>query len=373
MKTKSYLLGLVLLGLLTWSCSNKDDVSTSQGSLKTSMNTNVANLTNAVSAITTSAGYQVLQTSGTSNGPSLVKSTTSSSGSFFSTPLDTITLAAIAGTYDFKASKFKKWSPALFNFFTKTAASTDFIVRLPESKVKNPGSLFRYLAADTILANNYVIDVSQYNYNFGRFLWNYDMASAITIDNIAAGTLSINSSRNKTNGYQYQSDFLFANGYDAKMIYSTGDTILSDYRITKGTTILFEEKFTSIKADTATRHRENQYALTIGNVSIVRTPTHGNNGLDSAKVYVGGTLQTKAMVKFIDVTSHSDTTEFSIIGGRRDLQITFDDGTTQTVSQLLGSTITGVRTLFTSLRQVYFATNIVDWVAWDIYMNKKNM
>jgi len=373
MKTKSYLLGLVLLSFLTWSCSNKDDVSTSQGSFKVSMNTNVTNLTTAVTAITNSPGYQVLATSGTSNGPSMVKSATSNSGSVFSTPLDTISLAAIAGTYDYKASKYKKWSPAFFNFFSKTAASTDFIVRLPSSKVTKPGMLFHYSPADTLLVNNYVIDVSNYNYNFGRFLWNYDMTSTITIDNIAAGTLSIQTSRNKTNGYQYQSDFIFADGYDAKMTISTGDTILSDYTISKAGTVLFGEKFTSIKSATTTKHRENQYALTIGNVLIERSPSKGNNGLDSAKVYVGGVLQTKATVKFIDITSKSDTTEFSIVGHNRDLQITFDDGTVQTVSQLLGSTITDVRTLFTSLRQVYFATNIVDWVAWDVYMNKENM
>jgi len=62
-----------------------------------------------------------------------------------------------------------------------------------------------------------------------------------------------------------------------------------------------------------------------------------------------------------------------VIGHNRDIQITFDDSTKTTVSQLLGSSIENVRTLFTSLRQVYFATNVVDWVAWDIYMNKNNM
>ena len=373
MKTKSYFLGLVLLGLLTWSCSNKDELSASQGSLKASMNTGAQNLSSAMTAISSSAGYQVLATSSSSNAPSLVKSINSNSGPFFSTPMDTITLADIAGTYDYKASKYKKWHPELFNFFAKTGTNTDFIVRLPASKVKNPGSLLRFTPSDTLLVNNYVIDVSKYNYNFGRFLWNYTLASTITIDNIAAGVLNIQSSRNKTNGYHFMSDFAFANGYDAKIVYSTGDTILSDYTISKGTTILFDEQFTSIKNDTASRHREKVYSLTVGNVKIVRTPTHGNNGLDSAKVYVGNVLQTKAKVKFIDVTSKSDTTEFSIIGHNRDLQITFDDGTTQTVSQLLGATITDVRTLFVSLRQVYFATNIVDWVAWDVFMNKKNM
>lgn len=376
MKTKSYYLGLVLLGFLTWSCTNKDELSTSQGSLKTSINTSAQNLSTAISAISSSAGYQVLATSSSSNAPSLVKSTVSTaynSGSIFATPMDTISLSAIAGVYDYKAAKYKRWRPDLFNFFAKTGTSTDFIVRLPASKVKNPGSLLRFTAADTLLVNNYVIDVSQYNYNFGRFLWNYNLASTITVDSVTAGTLTIQSSRNRTTGYHFMSDFVFANGYDAKIVYSTGDTILSDYNISKGGTILFDEKFTSIKNDTASRHREKEYSLTIGNVQIVRDPTHGNSGLDSAKVYVGGVLQTKAKVQFIDITSSSDTTEFSIIGHNRDLQITFDDGTTQTVSQLLGSTITNVRTLFVSLREVYFATNIVDWVAWDIFMNKKNM
>lgn len=372
MKTKSYLLGLVLLGFLTWSCSNKDELSLSQGSLKTSMNTGAQNLSTAMNAITTSAGYQVLATNGSSSAPSLVKSTTSNSGSFFAPPMDTITLSAIAGIYDYKATKYKKWRPELFNFFAKTGTSTDFIVRLPASKVKNPRSLLSYVASDTLLVNNYVIDVSQYHYDFGRFLWNYNLASTITIDNVAAGALNIQSSRNRANGYRYMSDFAFANGYDAKSTYTTGDTIQSDYSISKGATVLFDEKFTSIKSDTASRHREKQYSLTVGNVMIVRTPVHGSNGLDSAKVYVGGVLQTKAKVVFVDVTK-GDTTELSIIGHNRDLKITFDDGTTQTVSQLLGSSINDIRALFVSLRQVYFATDVVDYVAWDIFMNKKNM
>jgi len=156
--------------------------------------------------------------------------------------------------------------------------------------------------------------------------------------------------------------------------YSTGDTILSVYSISKGATTLFQEKFTSIK-DLTSHHREKLYSLTIGNVQVLRNPTNGNNGLDSARVYLGGVLQTKAKVKIIDTTSSStdDNTEFSVIGHNRDLQITFDDGTVTTVSQLLSTTITDVRTLFLSLRQVYFATNVVDWVAWDVLMNKNNM
>ncbi len=374
MKTKNYYLGLVLvlLGFLTWSCTNKDEASLSQGSLKTSLNTSVQSLTTAMTAISASQGYQVLANTGPTSAPSLVKSTTSASASFVSAPKDTITLSEIAGIYDYKATKYK-WHPELFDFFAKTGTSSDFIVRLPATKVKNPNSLFHFMAIDTTLVNNYVIDVSKYNYDFGRFLWDYTLAATITVDNVQAGTLNIVSSNNRTSGYHFTSDFLFSNGYDAKVVYSTGDTILSDYAITKGSTILFDEKFTAIKSDTASRHREREYSLTVGNVKIVRSPVKGSSGLDSAKVYVNDVLQTKSKVEFIDINSKADTTEFSIVGHNRDLKITFDDGTTSTVSQLLGSTITGVRTLFTSLRQVYFATSIVDWVAWDIFINRKNM
>ena len=367
MKTKSFYLGLALLSFMTWSCTSQDGV-TNQ-SLKTSISASAQDLTTAMSSITSSTGYGVLSSS--ASAPSMVKSSTSAS-SVISSVSDTISLSQIAGIYDYKAKKYKKWSPLLFNFFAKTGTSSDFIVRLPESKVKNPKLLFQYSAADTALVNNYVIDVSKYSYVFGRYLWNYNLASTITVSDVNVGALTVQSSRNKTEGQNFVSDFLFADGYDAKLQYSTGDTILSVYSISKGGTTLFQEKFTAIK-DSASRHREKQYSLTIGNVQIVRNVAKGSNGLDSAQVYLGGVLQTKAIVKIIDTTSSTDDTEFSVIGNNRDLQITFDDGTTTTVSKLLGSTITDVRSLFLSLRQVYFATNVVDWVAWDVLLNKNNM
>jgi len=369
MKTKSFYLGLALLSFMTWSCTSQDG--SSNQSLKTSINASAQSLTTAMTSITSSPGYGVLSNSGLASSPSMVRSSAAAS---MTTITDTISLSQIAGIYDYKATKYKKWRPELFNFFSKTGTSSDFIVRLPESKVKNPRTLFQYLAADTALVNNYVIDVSKYRYVYGGFLWNYNLASNITVSNVNVGALSVQSSRNKTSGQNFVSDFMFTNGYDAKLQYSTGDTILSVYSISKGVTTLFQEKFTSIK-DLTSHHREKLYSLTIGNVQVLRNPTSGNNGLDSARVYLGGVLQTKAKVKIIDTASSStdENTEFSVIGHNRDLQITFDDGTVTTVSQLLSTTITDVRTLFLSLRQVYFATNVVDWVAWDVLMNKNNM
>ena len=62
MKTKSYYVGLVLLGFLTWSCSSADDLGSSK-SLKTSIQANAQELTLAMNTISASAGYQALSTS----------------------------------------------------------------------------------------------------------------------------------------------------------------------------------------------------------------------------------------------------------------------------------------------------------------------
>jgi hypothetical protein len=51
---------------------------------------------------------------------------------------------------------------------------------------------------------------------------------------------------------------------------------------------------------------------------------------------------------------------------KRDVQITFEDGTVTTVSALIGQSVNDIRSLYTSLHQVYFAAYIVDWIAYDI-------
>jgi hypothetical protein len=55
---------------------------------------------------------------------------------------------------------------------------------------------------------------------------------------------------------------------------------------------------------------------------------------------------------------------------KRDIQITFEDGTTTTVSDLIGKSIDNIKTLFDSLHSVYFAAYVVDWIAYDIYYQR---
>jgi hypothetical protein len=363
MKTKSFYIVVLLISIFSWSCSNND---MSQGTLKSSLNKSVQELSTAMNVISSSNGYQVLSTPSTDNTASLVKSSVLS----FDSTYNSILLADIAGVYDYRAI-YKRGSMSAFRFFTKTGESADMIVRLPEEKVKNPRVLLHFTPADTLLTNNYVIDLSKYEYHFNRYLgWDYQMASTINIKNVDAGALAIQSSNSRTSGYKYASEFVFADGYKASCTYASGDTAVATYAISDGTKTLYAEKYTAIKTYGDNRHREKQYSLTIGNVEIVRENVP-HDGLDSVKVYVGGVLQLNSKVEIVDIDSTTDETDNSVINHKRELKITFDDGTSATISELLGSSVTTIRNLFASLRLASFATNIVDWIAWDIYTNRE--
>jgi hypothetical protein len=364
MKTKSLYLAAFIIGLLSWSCNKTNSLQTSSDSesLKISLNNGVIELTSALNKISASEGYQVLA------GPADL--TTKSA---VLSPLDTIThsilLTDIAGVYDYKANSIKKGSNYFMRFFNKTAESSQMIVRLPEEKIKASKSLLHYSPGDTLLTNNYVVTLSDYQYKFNWFVsYEYKMASSIKIKNVEAGVLKIQSSSNKTSGYHFASEFVFPNGYVTKCQYTSGDTAISVYAILQGTKTLYEEKYTAVKSSTEQRHRETAFSLTIGNVLITRNLVKGQTSLDSAKVYVGGVLQLKSKVELVDKVT--DTTDKCLTNQKRELKITFDDGTTATFTELAGKAITDISSLFASMRQVYFATSIIDWIAWDVYTNK---
>jgi len=366
MKTKIIYLTLFLAGSFLWSC-NKSATSTSPAeptvSLKSALTTGVQNLTTAVNEITASTGYQVVA------GPADL-----TTKSLVLTPLDTVShsilLANIAGVYDYKATVFKLGKLSFITrFFNKTADNAQMIVRLPTSKVTNSRTLLQYTPSDTLLANDYVITLSDYDFTYRIFGgYDYRMASSTVIKGVAAGTYKIQSTHNKTANPHYSAEYDFPNGYITKITYAPGDTAVSDYSISNGTKVLYEEQFTSIRSSSATPQRETNYSLTIGNVEIVRQLAKGKSTLDSAKVYVGGVLETKAKVSVVNNTT--GTVDNTVTSQKRDLLITFDDGTTATISSLANTAIPTISTLFTSLHQANFATAIVDWIAWEVYYTK---
>jgi hypothetical protein len=343
---------IILAGALLGSCTKNNDTANNLP-LKQSVTQSAANLNNAMATISSSKAFSILTASG-----GTLKSATTTAGYRVNIPLD-----SIKGTYDYKPiNKPDRWGWSLIKFFTKTANNNEMLVRMPLQKVSHPGSLWHFSPADSSLSNNFAIAVSAYHNNYNSY-WDYDylLSSQVSIDNAVAGNLDIQSIVNKTNGIQYSSQYAFAGGYTAQYKYNSGDTTVSSFTILKGTNLLYQEKLLTIRNDTARFGREHQYTLTVGNVQIVR-----NSGMKNVAIYLNGVLQTKATVTIVDKDADPEPS----VVKKRDIQITFDDGTTTTLSALIGASVDNIKTLFTSLHSVYFAAYVVDWIAYDIYYHR---
>jgi len=346
---------IALISTLFWSCS-KNESSTDTNSLKQSIAQSSANLNQAMADITSSKAYSIL----TISDGTLKSSESSTSDSIYKVY---ISLEKIKGIYDFKPIvKMDKWGFPLISFFNRTADDNKMVVRMPLVKITNPKSLRHFLSSDSTLSNNFAIAVSQYynNYN-GYHDFDYLLSSEISIDNASVGSLNIKSFKSPKSGIHYASEYAFSGSYTAKYKYDSGDTTSSGFAIMSGDNVLYEEALLTIKNDTAKFGHENQYSLTIGDVKIIKKAKDVK-----AEVYLKGVLQPNAVISIIDKENDPEAS----VCKKRDIQITFDDGTTTTVSTLIGSSVADIKTLFESLHQVYFAAYIVDWIAYDIYYQR---
>jgi hypothetical protein len=272
-----------------------------------------------------------------------------------------ISLDLVKGVYDYKPVPMTdRWGFSLMRYFKKSADDSKMIVKMPLKKVKNPMSLRHYSPADTALVNNFKIAVSDYHNNYNSY-WDYDylLASEISVNDTVAGRLNIKTIISRTKGTNYASQYSFTDSYTAKYKYLTGDTTVSSFGILNGNKVLYEEKLLWIKNDTARFHHEREYILTIGNVQIIR-----NAG--KVQIAVDGVIQPGAVVSIVDNDNDSEAS----VCKKRDVQITFEDGTVTTVSALIGKSVSNIKTLYKSLHSVYFAASIVDWIAYDIYYHR---
>jgi hypothetical protein len=338
---------------LLWTCSKNDSIVNNSATLKQAVNQSALNLNNAMEAISSSRAYGIL----TMNGGTPRSASTTDSVYKVYIPLD-----KIKGVYDYKpVTTFDRWGLSLIRFFNRTADNSQMIVRMPLKKVENPRSLRSYSPSDTTLTNNFSIAVSDYHNNYNSY-WDYDylLASEISVNDTVAGNLNIKSVVSPAQGIQYGSQYVFNGSYTANYKYASGDTTVSSFNITGDAKVLYEEKLLTIKNDTARFGREHQYILTIGDVQITRK----SGG--AVEVSVSGVLQPNAVVTIVDKEADTEAS----VCKKRDVQITFEDGTTTTVSTLIGQSINNIKTLFDSLHQVYFAAYIVDWIAYDIYYQR---
>jgi hypothetical protein len=342
---------------LAWQCTKKSDEGIK--SLKVNLNTGAERLNIAIDQISKTQGYQVLSIQEDETLKSLI--------SIEQKYGDSINLSDISGIYEYQPVKYRSWCYLCFDkLFQKTGDSDMLIVKLPGDKIFHPRKFRSLDPKDSTLENNFVITATDYHYYFSKkkgFLYDYKLNAGVILDSVNVGNLDITSKRSSTHDYEHSSEYTFENGVSINVDILSGDTAISSFSLSDNSGVLLKETVTRIKQE-GSKHREKEYSLIIGNIEFRKS-----SSIDSIQVFVSGVLQQNAKIEVIDSIGESDEEENSICHNR-DIKITFDDGSSVLLSELIGPSVATLRNIVGSLKQVYFATHIVDYIAWNIYKNK---
>jgi hypothetical protein len=342
---KNIVFTIIIIAAFTLQCSKVEQ----SLSLKESIEANTAKINSAVNMIAGSEGYQIL---------SLTESGTKSD--YLDSFSDSIDLKLIAGIYDFKPGNEQPrnfYFP--FRLFQKTGTSEKLIVNLPEKLVFYPKHLHFCNRADSALKNNFVISATDYHFYFNW--WHnsdYKLVADLTKDSKEIGNLSIFTAWKSGSASSYSKNFTFPEGYSIIRRGETGDTNKVVFALTQDKDTLLQEKL--MFYGESFKRKEKLYILSIGNVDIVR-----GTEIDSIQVYLDGILQKTAGAKISD-----DNQDYnSSICFRRDILLTFDDGTTAKLSELLSPARETLKSLSKAIEEMYFSKHIVDYIAFSIYYN----
>jgi hypothetical protein len=341
----------IVLGIITWSCSKNDSQQQNLG-LKQSIEKNVSDINMAMSKISATEGYKLLSLGANPAAKALDAVTFK----------DSITLALIAGIYDYQPDTILMYHHFGFPYrlFKKTGTSNNMIVNLPQKLIFHPGYLHNFNFKDSVLKNDFTITTSDYHYYYNS--WNnldYKLTAGLTLSSVDLGSFDISSVSTSYLDKVNSSKYTFTGGYSVSTAWQTGDTSKLSFELLQNNSSLLKE--TTLFTGKEFHKMEKQYDLTIGNVEIKR-----GFGIDSIQVFQNGVLQKTAGAK---ITDSSDTT--GTICNKRDILLTFDDGTTAKLSTLIGPAISQLKTLVTSLHDMYFAENVVDYIAINIYYNSR--
>jgi hypothetical protein len=351
MKRNIVVIGIVF-GIIGWSCSKIETPQSQQLGLKQSIEKSTADINTAISKISQTEGYLLLSSS---NDPTA----RDASAVVFK---DSITLGLIAGIYDYQPDTINLHRNLYYPFrlFKKTGTSDKMIINLPQRLIFHPRYLHNYSPSDSVQKNDFTISASDYHlYYNSRNNLDYKLTADLTLKTVNIGSFDIAESSSSFNDQSNSSNYTFTGGYTIGTTWQTGDTTKSTFALLKDNSALLKE--TTVFIGTDFHKRERQYDLTIGNIDIKR-----GSGIDSIQVYLDGVLQKTAGAK---ITDDSDTT--GTICKKRDILLTFDDGTTTKLSTLIGPALTQLKTLISSLHDMYFAENVVDYIAINIFFNSR--
>jgi hypothetical protein len=340
---KTLLLITAISAVLSWHCSRQ----ASDISLKSALEESAAKINTAMTAISESGGYELM-----------TMSDLSKSGEGFR---DSITLDLIAGIYDFRPDTFicRHFSMPYWRF-DKSDESEMLILNMPQRLVYHPRFLFNPNPPDTVAENDFTITASDYHYYYS-FIHRYDykLTAGFTLKDEDLGMLEVVSAGENFAERSYSSDYSFSDDYSLMVSFERGDTTVSAMALMQDDEILLGEETYFTWSDF--RKKERKYVLTVGDVKIVRS-----SAVDSIQVFLDGVLQNSAGAVITD----DDDSDGSVCH-RRDILLTFDDGTTEKLSDLLGPSLEILRTLVDPMREMYFARRIVDHLAMTIYYQER--
>lgn len=351
MKRNILLIGVVF-GLISWSCSKNDNLGQPQD-LKQAIEKNVADINTAMSKISATKGYQILSLSA-----NVAAKAADASAAF----KDSITLGLIEGIYDYQPDTIMMHHHFAYPFrlFKKTGTSDKMIVNLPQSRIFHPKYLHSFIKSDSVLKNDFTITASNYHfyYNSWKSL-DYKLTAGLTLNSADLGSFEVSAVSNSFNDKTNSSKYNFTGGYSIATSWQSGDTSKISFALLKDNNPLLVEK--TLFTGNSFHKREKQYDLIIGNIEIKR-----GFGIDSIQVFMNGVLQKTAGAKITDSADSTGT-----ICNKRDILLTFDDGTTTKLSSLIGPPLAQLKTLVSSLHDMYFAENVVDYIALNIYYNSR--
>ena len=352
MKRNVLIIGIVF-GLLGWSCSKVETQQSQQLGLKQSIEKSTADINTAISNISQTKGYQLLSLSVDPSARIVALATSFK---------DSITLGLIAGIYDYQPDTIIMHHNFNYPFrlFKKTGTSDKMIVNLPQKLIFHPRYLHSFVKSDSVLKNDFTISASDYHLYYNS--WNnldYKLTAGLTLSSVDLGSFDISSVSTSYNDQSNSSKYTFTDGYSISTAWQTGDTSKLSFALLKDNNPLLLE--TTLYVGNGFHKREKQYDLTIGNVEIKR-----GFGIDSIQVFQNGVLQKTAGAKITDSADSTGT-----ICNKRDILLTFNDGTTTKLSTLIGPALTQLKTMISSLHDMYFAENVVDYIAINIYYNSR--
>jgi len=274
---------------------------------------------------------------------------------------DSIDLDLIAGIYDYKPGTGQTnnfYFPV--RLFRKTGTSDELIVNLPEKLVFHPRYLHFFNRADSALKNNFKIVATDYHFYYNW--WNnsdYKLDADFLLDSKEIGNLSMFSSWESGAEGSHSRNYTFPEGYTVIRGSETGDTSKLVFALAQDNDTLLME--TLMFYGEGFSRKEKLYILSIGNVDIMR-----GTAFDSIQVFLDGVLQETAGVKIIDDQDYNAS-----ICHKRDIQLTFDDGTVAKLSELISPARETMRSLSKVLGDMYFSKQIIDYIAFSIYYNNR--